>query len=171
MKENHLIPIRPAAMDAWRALQDVLDDCYSVPCNGRTEWISESAEDRAYAAGHCRGCPALTACGKYADAARERDRVWGGRDRNVREQQSIETLPLFEDLADVVTMRPVTGTSQGDNHMPRRNIPKARKRKDKPTDRTPRQPEKLSPEQLARSLVERGLSGHGVLEVLANLDR
>ena len=94
---THLIPIRPAAMDAWRALQGVLDDCHSVPCNGRTEWISESAEDREYAAGHCRGCPALTACGKYADAAKEVTGVWGGRDRTPEKRQpATPSLPMFD---------------------------------------------------------------------------
>lgn len=55
--------------------------------------------------------------------------------------------------------------------MPRRNTPKPRKRKDKPARVKPQKPGKLTPEQLARSLVERGLSGRGVLEVPTNLDR
>jgi len=81
-----LIP--PKARDAWRNLSAVLDDLseagHQVPCRGRGEWLSQDAEDVAYAAGHCLRCPALNACGQYADAAGEKHGVWAGVDRSAK---------------------------------------------------------------------------------------
>ena len=123
MSNHHIVPIRPAALGAWEELQNRLDTSAPVPCHGRIEWISDHVADREFAVSHCTGCPALQACAEYADTAKERNGVWGGYDRNIRERQ-IQTLPLFENPVGHATMRPAAETTEGDHYMPRRNTPK-----------------------------------------------
>ena len=92
---TYFIPIRPAAHDAWNQLQEVLDEA-DVPCRDRDEWISADPDERAFAAAHCAGCHAIRQCGDYADAAKEREGVWGGRDRTKPPKQAAPSIPLFD---------------------------------------------------------------------------
>jgi len=81
---SHVVPIRPAALPAWRALQDVLDEVGgAVPCRGRNAdwWTSNNAEHREAAAYRCAGCPITMHCARYAEAAREKFGTWAGVDR------------------------------------------------------------------------------------------
>jgi hypothetical protein len=77
------VPIPDRALPAWRRLQDALEVTVT-PCRGRGEWISQHPEDRAFAVQHCRRCPITELCRAYAEAAKERDGVWGGVDRTPR---------------------------------------------------------------------------------------
>lgn len=77
------VTIRASALPAWRALQQALRGVVP-PCARRAEWISEDAEERAYAAGHCQGCPALAACRAFAISNQEPAGVWAGIDMGDR---------------------------------------------------------------------------------------
>jgi len=92
MNGSSVIPRRAEA--AWFALGAALRMVGPVPCTGRLEWISEAADERAFAAGHCRHCPVITACRIYADTAKEKAGVWGGRDRTPNKGHPA-SLPLF----------------------------------------------------------------------------
>lgn len=78
-----ILGIPPKAIPAWRALAQALDDCGSVPCEGRAEWTSESAEDRTAAAHQCARCPVVQLCEAYVIAAKEKHGVWAGKDWTV----------------------------------------------------------------------------------------
>src|SRR5438309_1022996 len=77
------VPISAAALPAWRRLADVLDEVGPVACQGihADLWTSEDPDEREGATYRCVGCPALDACGAFADLARERFGVWAGKDK------------------------------------------------------------------------------------------
>lgn len=79
---SYVVPIRPAALPAWRALNDALAAVeYDVPCEGRPDvWCAESPTPELveYAERRCQLCPVRRECGAYADVANERNAVWGG---------------------------------------------------------------------------------------------
>lgn len=86
--------MRPDALDAWRALSDVLawmDDrgrrpvCESQP----DQWSGDaSIASREAAATACRYCPAVAECLSFAQVNREPQGVWGGRDLTPRGRRS-----------------------------------------------------------------------------------
>ncbi|SDO19096.1 hypothetical protein SAMN04515671_0090 [Nakamurella panacisegetis] len=90
-----VVPIKDSVMPFWLSLQKALIEATSFPCDGRDEWVSDNAEDRAYAAGHCTGCSAIAECGTYAAAAKERSNVWAGVDRTPNSGRRSGSLPLF----------------------------------------------------------------------------
>lgn len=71
------------AVPAWVALGHVLAALERpTPCQvDPGPFGSDSAAERREAAYACGACPALKACGRYADAARETWLVWAGEDR------------------------------------------------------------------------------------------
>jgi len=72
------------AVPAWRALSAALRDV-EPPCADDPElWCSYDADEREAACHRCQPCPALAACGRYADAAQESLGVWAGHDRTRR---------------------------------------------------------------------------------------
>lgn len=91
-----VVPIRPAALLAWRRLQEALDDAGPTACRDRIEWISPDAASIEYAERRCAGCPVIRQCGDYADAGRERTGVWGGQSKTPR-KGAAPSLPMFED--------------------------------------------------------------------------
>lgn len=74
-----------AAEALAHALADLADQGRRTPCQGRRRdrWVSDSADERAWAASVCRSlaCPVLEACGAAADEQGARFHVWGGTDR------------------------------------------------------------------------------------------
>lgn len=66
------------------ALEAAQDRGDRVPCAGRGEWVSESAQDRAEAVAACRPCPVTSLCAAAADENGEKWRVWAGVDRGHR---------------------------------------------------------------------------------------
>lgn len=84
-------PVSPG--EARRLLLDMLDALADLgdqtPCQrAPTFFTSDHAAERASAAAEWSACPLSGACGRYADSAGERWRVWGGRDRTSSEQSS-----------------------------------------------------------------------------------
>lgn len=77
------VPIRSAALPAWKALQTALEDAGPTPCRGPDAdlWTSERADEREAAAYRCAGCPVIVPCAAYSAAARERFGTWAGVDR------------------------------------------------------------------------------------------
>lgn len=79
--------IRPEAFPAWhslaQALEDMADRGQSPVCQQQPHQWSEEADEpaRGEAAEACAYCPALDACGAFADINREPSGVWGGVDR------------------------------------------------------------------------------------------
>jgi len=74
-------PIPAGAVSQWRALTAALRDV-EPPCADDPElWCSYDADEREAACHRCQPCPALAACGRYADAAQESLGVWAGVDR------------------------------------------------------------------------------------------
>lgn len=78
----------PAAHRAYvallRAHRDVDQRGQQVPCATDPEaWTGDALgrDDVAAAVAGCQTCPLLGPCGAYADLARERVGVWGGRPR------------------------------------------------------------------------------------------
>ena len=71
------------ATEAWMALTFALERHPNVvPCEQSGElWFGDTTQ-RLLAADLCGLCPVRAACGTYADAARESDGVWAGRDRD-----------------------------------------------------------------------------------------
>ncbi len=81
-------PPKPVVARAYRglvlAIHDVLEAGGSVPCVGQTEiWTGEADEvaheDRLEAIRRCQGCPALEACGRYAEVAKPKWGIHAGR--------------------------------------------------------------------------------------------
>lgn len=75
----HVVPA--AASAEWARLTDRASACLEVlPCagHGREYWFGSRLEQET-AARACLECPLMVECGQYADAARERHGVWGGR--------------------------------------------------------------------------------------------
>lgn len=72
--------VSDAKVDA-RLRLDAIIDATEVPCRGHPEhWFADSRYTIADAKVRCRRCPALVACGAYADAEpAEIWGVWGGR--------------------------------------------------------------------------------------------
>ena len=52
-----------------------------APCHGRSEWLSDSAEDREAAAWRCGRCRLLDLCINAADELGATSGVWAGIDR------------------------------------------------------------------------------------------
>lgn len=71
---------------AWRALVDALDRLAAAgrvtPCQADPEaFTSDDLHARREARRACPRCPALEACGRFAESNREVWHVWAGRDR------------------------------------------------------------------------------------------
>ena len=80
------VTIRPDALPAWNALGGTLThlraEGRSAPCVvDPAPFISDKVTERREAAAACAGCPALTACRRFADAQGETWHVWAGVDR------------------------------------------------------------------------------------------
>ncbi|MGB3761833.1 MAG: WhiB family transcriptional regulator [Ornithinimicrobium sp.] len=83
------------ASTAWSHFTGRLDELAregrSTPCRVDPEpFTSDDQDDRAEAAYACAGCPALIACGTYAETAREAHHVWGGIDRTGLDRRKSE---------------------------------------------------------------------------------
>ncbi len=91
-----IVPIPERGRGAWNAFQAALRTAGAVPCADRIEWISESADDRSYAVGHCGGCPILAECGTASTAIGMKVGVWGGQDRTPGTKQITKNIPLFD---------------------------------------------------------------------------
>lgn len=91
-----IVPIPARGRSAWKAFQAALRTAAAVPCADQIEWISETADDRSYAAGHCRGCPIIAECDTAATAIGIKVGVWGGRDRTPGKKQITNDIPLFD---------------------------------------------------------------------------
>ena len=80
------LSIRPEAVNAWLALSDALnrmtDDGRTPVCVTHPEhWTSDPPDyERIAAAEACTYCPAMAACRAFAEANREPQGVFGGRD-------------------------------------------------------------------------------------------
>lgn len=88
--------VQPDALPSWHNLGAVLTDLTDagerVPCMLTPRpFVSDEPEDRRAAAAWCVACPAVTACGAFADANAEPAHVWGGRDRTRRPYQRKES--------------------------------------------------------------------------------
>ena len=66
-----------AALPAWRALHDALAGV-EPPCSGAPGLWTGPDMDAAAAVEGCERCSALAECAAYAEAAGEREGVWGG---------------------------------------------------------------------------------------------
>lgn len=79
---GNLYQIPAEARGAWDDLAAALEVAGQVPCRVSSTpgvWFATSPAAAELALLACLGCPAMVACGVYADAAREPDGVWGGR--------------------------------------------------------------------------------------------
>lgn len=65
---------------AYERLGMAVGDGRTPFCDGRDEWLSEDADERAEAAEACHHCPVLTACADAARELRPTFGVWAGRD-------------------------------------------------------------------------------------------
>lgn len=67
---------------AFEALTNALDSLDPldaiVPCQARPEWISDDADDQAYAAAHCTRCPLLDLCNAAAAELKPTAGTWAG---------------------------------------------------------------------------------------------
>lgn len=80
--------VMPAAVERawWRlcaAVEAAEAEGQNVPCRGRLAdyWMSESTDERIYAAVLCRPCPVLGPCSQFADVSGQRWGTWGAEDR------------------------------------------------------------------------------------------
>lgn len=114
MSGSNVIPMRAVA--AWRALGAALELAGTVPCTGRLQWISEAADERSFAAAHCRGCPVITACRIYADTAKEKAGVWGGRDRTPNKTRlAPPTIPMLFEVTECESSSALTPSANASN--------------------------------------------------------
>ncbi|GAA0986869.1 Transcriptional regulator WhiB2 [Nocardioides aquaticus] len=76
-------PLTYDAVSAWIALSHVLSSLERpTPCQIDPDpFGSKRVAERREAAEACANCPALEACGRYAEAAGETWLVWAGVDR------------------------------------------------------------------------------------------
>lgn len=67
---------------AFEALSNAIDGLDPldprVPCQRRPEWISDDADDQAYAAAHCTRCPLLDLCNAAAVELKPTAGTWAG---------------------------------------------------------------------------------------------
>ena len=61
-------------------LQALLESGVRPPCAGRSEWLSEAADERLDAAEACQYCRLLDACLQVAEAEHASWGIYGGRD-------------------------------------------------------------------------------------------